>query len=179
MDTKKVTTCTDCNRTIPYKNKKPKHCQVCRAKHKKPYRKRTRKQSTSNVPHRSKKEATVQRVLNDLLPIAGCIDNGYYSWLLSPCKFPIQLDRYYPELGFAIEVQGQQHYKYSTYFHATEEAFKYLQECDKLKVKLCQQRSIKLIHIRYDRTITKEYLIRRLTDEGIMDNIRAMTEVNE
>lgn len=66
---------------------------------------------------------------------------------------------------------GKQHYEYSPYFHGKGKAglkrFEYLQTCDKLKDKLCKERGIHLIRIRYDRTITPKYLLTRLANEGI------------
>ena len=173
--TNKVTKCEGCGRDLTYKTRKPQYCAVCKSKNAKPYQ----KPKPRKAPKRSKKEAHVQRSLNLVLPEALYIDNGYYSWLISPRGFPMQLDRYYPELKLAIEVQGRQHYAYNKYFHASKQDFEYLQECDRSKAEQCKDRGIKLIAIRYDRVVNKDYLIRRFTDEGIIDYLRQKTKVVE
>lgn len=95
------------------------------------------------------------------------MENGYHSWLRSPHNKPMQLDRYYPDLMLAIEVQGKQHYKYNPKVHRSKEAFKYLQKCDQLKQQICATRGVKLIQIRYDDELTIENLARKLYKEGI------------
>lgn len=107
----------------------------------------------------------------DLFPQYEVIHNGYYSWLRSPKNQPMQLDVYIPELKIAFEVDGRQHFQYSTFLHGKGkkglERFQYLQACDKLKDELCKKRGVRLIRIRYDRRVTREYLLTRLKNEGI------------
>ncbi|CAG8796709.1 14337_t:CDS:2, partial [Gigaspora margarita] len=52
----------------------------------------------------------------------------------------LELDIYYPEYGFAIEVQGQQHKKYIDFFHRKDpKNFIKQQEWDQLKKELCEK----------------------------------------
>ena len=171
--TMKITTCEDCKATAQYKTKKPKLCAACRKKKPKFYRK------PKVPPQRSKKEAKMQYILNSILPEAEYIDNGYYSWLLSPKNAPMQIDRLYPRLKLGFEFNGRQHYEYNPYMHQTKEAFEYLQECDRRKNKLLKKLGYKLITIKYDKKITKGYLIRRLEEEGVMNEVKSKTLVND
>lgn len=62
-------------------------------------------------------------------------------------------------LKYLIEYDGIQHYKPVEYFGG-EDAFKYLQECDKLKEEYCKDRNFPLIRINYlNKNITLEDLI--------------------
>jgi hypothetical protein len=45
----------------------------------------------------------------------------------------MEIDLYNDELGLAVEVQGKQHYKYTPYFHRSEEVFQNQQARDQLK----------------------------------------------
>ena len=62
-------------------------------------------------------------------------------------------------LKYLIEYDGIQHYKPVEYFGG-EDAFKYLQECDKLKEEYCKDRNFPLIRINYlNKNITLEDLV--------------------
>lgn len=168
----KKTTCTDCGNEVFYKTNKPKRCATCREKREMRFKHRKKKLI------RSKKEGEMQRVLNQLFPHEDYIDNGYYSWLMSPKGAPLQLDRYYPRLKLAFEFNGQQHYKYNPYMHQSIEAFQYLQKCDAKKKKDCKRKGVHLITIKYTKKITKEYIIKRLDQAGILDEIEGKTFIN-
>lgn len=169
----KTTICEECKNTVEYKTKKPKLCPKCKKGKPKFYKK------PKVPPQRSKKEAKMQYLLNSILPEAEYIDNGYYSWLLSPKKAPMQIDRLYPRLKLGFEFNGRQHYEFNAYMHQTQEAFEYLQTCDRLKNKLLKQLGYKLITIKYDKKITKGYLVRRLEEEGLMEDLKKKTKVND
>jgi hypothetical protein len=61
------------------------------------------------------------------------------NFLKSPeCPTGLELDIYYPEYGFAIEVQGVQHEKYIKFFHNGDpNNFIKQQARDQLKKELC------------------------------------------
>lgn len=169
----KITNCKECNAPIEYATKKPHLCKKCKKGKPKFYRK------AKVPPQRSKKEAQMQYTLNSILPEAEYIDNGYYSWLLSPKKAPMQIDRLYPRLKIGFEFNGRQHYEFNPYMHKTQEAFEYLQQCDRIKAKLLKQLGYTLISIKYDKTITKGYLVRRLEEEGLMPLLKQQTKVDD
>jgi hypothetical protein len=64
----------------------------------------------------------------------------------------LQLDLYNDEYKIAIEVDGIQHFKFTPFFHGTEDDFKSQQERDSDKDKLCKQNNVKLL--RMDHTYT-------------------------
>lgn len=65
-------------------------------------------------------------------------------------KGNLELDIYNEELHLAVEYNGPQHYKFVPRFHKTQEAFEQRLEHDKLKAKICKERGIFLIVIKYD-----------------------------
>ena len=175
MSKEKIAHCVDCGTTIQYSTKKPKWCAACKKKKPKYYRPSKRKAP----PQQSKKELQMKAVLNQLFPHAIYIDNGYYSFLPSPKGAPLQLDRYYPELKLAFGYDGQQHASYNPYMHRSKAAFEYLQLCDRLKDEYCHRLGIRLIRIRHDKPITPQYILKRLEAEGILDELRRKTYINE
>ncbi|RHZ89713.1 hypothetical protein Glove_12g26 [Diversispora epigaea] len=71
---------------------------------------------------------------------------------LKTLKYPLglELDIYYPEYGFAIEVQGQQHEKYIEFFHRGDPInFIQQQARDQLKDELCEENWIVLRYVWY------------------------------
>ncbi|RHZ73743.1 hypothetical protein Glove_229g122 [Diversispora epigaea] len=71
------------------------------------------------------------------------------NFLKTP-KYPVglELDIYYPEYGFAIEVQGQQHEKYIEFFHRGDpNNFIKQQARDQLKNELCEENWIVLRYV--------------------------------
>ena len=50
----------------------------------------------------------------------------------------LELDFYFPDLAFAIEHQGRQHFIHKENFLMSKKEFVELQERDKLKLKICR-----------------------------------------
>ncbi len=169
----KTASCTKCGAKLNYKTKKPKFCKKCN-----PY-KGVYKQPKANLPQQSKSEREMHKVMAMILPNDEYIIGGYYNWLMSPKNQPMQLDMFFPKLNLAFEFNGRQHYTYNSYMHKTKEAFEYLRACDKLKARLCVEQGINLLTIKYDKDITKGYLIRRLQEEGLLDKLKAITIVDD
>lgn len=171
----KVTTCKDCGKTIEYKTKKPKLCKEC---HEKRYGNRKFYYKPGDTPQKSKGEFFLNKTLNELLPEASYIDGGYYSFMLSPKGYPMQLDRYYPRLHLAFEYDGKQHDKDTELFFRTEKGFLYQQKCDQLKESICKANKITIIRIKHDEYITKNLIIEKLKASNIFDYICAQTKIN-
>jgi len=151
---KKTTKCETCKKVLKYTTTKPRFCKVCKIK-KAPTKSRKKK---ILLPKDSKLEIKVKYCLNEIFLDEHYIDNGFYSWLISPKGYPLQLDRFYPELKIAFEVQGRQHFEYEAGIHGTLENFLYMQKCDEIKKQTCKEKKIKLVEIRYADDITKERL---------------------
>jgi hypothetical protein len=166
MSELKATTCSECGKEIKYTTKKPKVCSVCRTKAKMA-KKVTKPASSTKKPGGYKKrpdnkntqgELILFRALDQLLVGHDFINHGYYSFLPSPKGYPLQLDRYYPELKLAWEFDGKQHEEYNKYIHKTKKNFEYYKECDRLKEINCKKKGITLIRIAWNYKITPEAL---------------------
>lgn len=59
----------------------------------------------------------------------------------------LDLDGYCEDLKLAIEYQGEQHYKFVSNIHKTEEVFKEAQKRDEFKRNKCMEQGIKLIEV--------------------------------
>lgn len=162
MSELKVTTCSKCGKEIKYTTKKPSICSVCRSTAKKETKPAAKKKTGSPKKRPDNKntqgELILFRALDQLLKGHDFINHGYYSFLSSPKGYPLQLDRYYPDLKLAWEFDGKQHEEYNKYIHKSKKNFDYYKECDRLKEKYCKQRGIVLIRIAWNYKITPEAL---------------------
>ncbi|CAG8462454.1 13370_t:CDS:1 [Racocetra fulgida] len=62
----------------------------------------------------------------------------------------LELDIYYPQYGFAIEVQGEQHKRYIEFFHNSDpNNFTKQQERDQFKKELYEKNQIALRYVWY------------------------------
>jgi hypothetical protein len=75
-----------CDGIVYYTTKPRKYCEKCRKEKKK----------APKGNGKSKLENTAFKMLSETIK-GEYINNGYYSWLISPKGMPMQLDRYYPE----------------------------------------------------------------------------------
>lgn len=68
-------------------------------------------------------------------------------------KLWLYLDIYLPTINMAIEVQGEQHYKFSPFFHKTKLDFLKQRKNDRLKKEWCEINSIAIVCLKYNETI--------------------------
>lgn len=170
----KITTCQDCSKELTYKTKKPNLCKEC---HEIKFGSRNFYKKPKAIPTKSKGEFFLNKILNEMFPEVSSIDGGYYSFLPSPKGYPMQLDRYYPRLHLAFEFNGKQHEADSEFFYGKEEEFKYQQECDELKAKLCKDNHIMVINVNYNELITKELIIGKLMIAKMYDFVLSKTQI--
>lgn len=70
------------------------------------------------------------------------------------------LDFYIPLLKICIEVHGEQHYKFTPFYHANMMTFLKSQKKDREKKEWCENNSIKMIELPYNHMDNWEKLIR-------------------
>jgi len=109
MSEPKVTKCEECGKDMRYSTKKPKYCTVCTAVRKSKAKKKTSSSGSGTYRKRpdnknTQGELILFRALDELLKGHHFINHGYYSSLPSPKGYPMQLDRYYPDLKLAFEL---------------------------------------------------------------------------
>lgn len=61
----------------------------------------------------------------------------------------LELDCYNEDLKLAIEYNGEQHYKFTPYFHSNKEAFYNVKYRDEMKKNVCEENKVKLIIVPY------------------------------
>lgn len=108
----------------------------------------------------SKGELACRKALEEIYgkPFA----SDWPSWLINPkTRAGMELDCYNEELKIACEYHGRQHYEFVEFFHKTRENFKAMQERDRIKFDILQQRGIYLITVPYTVKVEdiKEYII--------------------
>jgi hypothetical protein len=84
--------------------------------------------------------------------------------------YNLELDLYNEELQLAIEVNGDQHYKFIPFFHRNKDAFTKQRYRDEMKKWKCKQEGITLIDVPYSvgEDGLKPYLVDRLRMEGYL-----------
>lgn len=82
----------------------------------------------------------------------------------------LEIDLYNDELKLAVEVQGDQHYKFIPFFHRNKDAFLNQRYRDAMKKEKCKQKGITLIEIPYSVGEKKlqSYIIKQLQLEGFL-----------
>jgi hypothetical protein len=61
----------------------------------------------------------------------------------------LELDCYNEDLNLAIEYNGEQHYKFTPYFHPNKDAYYNLRYRDEMKQRLCKENGVNLIIVPY------------------------------
>ena len=74
----------------------------------------------------------------------------------SKLKFDFAILNDHNQLLYLIEFNGEQHYKFNTYFHKSAKDFLYQQFKDQLKKDYCLKNNIPLYIIKYDEIIYEE-----------------------
>lgn len=109
-----------------------------------------------------RRETAVLAMLDRVLEGVGHIDHGYYSFLRSPKGYKLQLDRYYPSLQLAIEIDGPQHEHYNDYLQESIDAFHYQQRCDAIKHQGCDKLGISLWRISSATRVSEQWIYDQL-----------------
>lgn len=95
-------------------------------------------------PTVSQSELTAKEIFDSYLLGIQHLDNFRPDWLEG-----MELDRYYPTLGVAIEFQGDQHFRVVPGMHKGPADFQKQVDLDRRKRQICEQNGVKL----YDITI--------------------------
>lgn len=84
--------------------------------------------------------------------------------------YNLEIDLYNDDLKLAIEVQGDQHYKFTPFFHRNKETFMMQRYRDEMKKQKCMNEGITLIEIPYKvgEKGLKKYLLTQLRLHGYL-----------
>ena len=97
-------------------------------------------------------EMTILKMVKELLPNQKIVSHFRPDWLNR-----LEIDIWIPEINTGIEYQGEQHY-HPIEIWGGEVGLKDLQIRDARKRKVCKERGVRLIEIKYDQAISKESL---------------------
>ena len=61
----------------------------------------------------------------------------------------LEADAWNEDLGLIVEIQGRQHYKFTPFFHKTQDAFRTQQYRDHIKRECCARNGFKLLEVPY------------------------------
>lgn len=103
-----------------------------------------RERGIPDIGEQWKSETEIYAFVKEILADYDVFRHSSPEWLS-----PMHLDVYVPELSFAFEYQGQQHYKPVDIFGG-QEGFEKIKVRDSIKQKLCLQNKVKLLYVRYD-----------------------------
>ena len=95
----------------------------------------------------SKLQELTSRLVNKYFSDYMVFENHRPDWMISSKGKRLELDFYVKNLSFAIEVQGEQHYKYVPFFHTTHETFLEKSSDDKEKKILCKRKGVTLYEV--------------------------------
>jgi hypothetical protein len=84
--------------------------------------------------------------------------------------YNLEIDLYNNDLKLGIEVQGNQHYKFTPFFHKNKETFMLQRYRDEMKKEKCKKEGITLIEIPYSigEKRLKKYLLDQLRLHGYL-----------
>lgn len=110
----------------------------------------------------SKISKTVGRLLKKAFPGQTLKEEVYVNFLNSRLFFDFLL----PELGVAVEVQGQQHFEEISHFHRRPDDFRDQKYRDMLKVNWCKENGTGFVTFNYDEVddLTEAAVKRRIIE---------------
>jgi len=113
--------------------------------------------------YKSKYHYTAYEVLHNTYPTAQILNEVTIPIRL---KQNLYLDFYIPLYKIAIEVHGEQHFKYVPHFHKTKLQFVQSKKRDREKKEWCILNNIKLIIFQYNENINEWYNKLQYTTHG-------------
>jgi hypothetical protein len=132
---------------------------------------RTPVNTNSRGPRESKGEAECRRVLELLFQKP--FKSQRPDFLRNPVtggNFNLELDCYNDNMKLAVEYNGVQHYKYSPYFHKSNEHFMNQKYRDDMKRRICKEHGVTLIEVPYTVKLhdIKDFIVKECMKHGYL-----------
>lgn len=89
----------------------------------------------------------VRKILSEEFPILTYMEEVP---ILVKRRKTLYFDFYIPLFSLAIEVHGEQHYKFCSFFHKTIDRFIECRKNDMLKIEFCEKNNISILELKYD-----------------------------
>ena len=104
----------------------------------------------SSSGHKSAGHETTRELIREIFPTYSAYEEVGIPVLRH--KF-LYLDFYIPQKNLAIEVHGEQHFKYIPFFHQNKIGFMQSQKNDRMKSEWCIQNGVKLVVLNYNEDV--------------------------
>lgn len=104
-------------------------------------------------------ETTMFKIIEDIFNEYQCKRHYRPDWLQG-----LEIDIYIPELKLGFEYNGIQHYEAVEHWGGETQLLKQ-QRYDQIKQDLCEEYNVKLITIKYDEPLSKEYILTKISSE--------------
>lgn len=102
----------------------------------------------------SKLHTAFREAIQEVYPDFPFAENVRPDWLRSDSGYPLELDFYFETIDMAVEIQGQQHYRYIPYFHGKLSGFDAQRRRDNLKKRICFKKQVVLLFIKDDESLS-------------------------
>lgn len=109
-----------------------------------------------------KTEIKLTKILEDIFGKTSVVTAFHPSWAISTRGVLLEFDIFIPDKKLLIEYNGEQHYKFSRFFH--KKAINYLMQLqrDKRKKKLAKEHGYKLIIFSYKDPIVRDFIYHKV-----------------
>ena len=115
----------------------------------------------------SKLANQVYDVLRDIFPQARIFTEHYVNCEGNRLFF----DYYLPQYNILVEVQGEQHYKYTPFFHGAPSDYRQAVKRDKLKQNYALANNFTLVIVDYNEDVSREMLLTKISEaQNGLDN---------
>ncbi len=117
-------------------------------------------------------ETTCIDAFNDVLGCPEFKTQKTFKWLRNyqpGMKRPgvLRVDLYYPKYKLCVEFDGEGHFQEIPWATGTQEPLELVQHRDSIKNKLIPEHGLKLLRFRYDEPLTREHILKRLSEVGV------------
>lgn|GEM_PF-4436634 len=94
-------------------------------------------------------------------------NKGVFDWLRGDTGMRLRVDAYFTEHKLVVEYHGKQHFKPSNFMDRRPGRAEQRRRYTVLRRKLIPRHGLKLLEIRYDEPLTKEYITKKLKEMGL------------
>lgn len=103
---------------------------------------------SKSVSNKSKYHILAREVIKRIYPSLKLAEEVHIPGL----KTPMYLDFFMPLMKIAVEVQGEQHYKFNSFFHVNKMEFFQAKSRDRMKKSWCELNDISIVELPYNET---------------------------
>lgn len=98
---------------------------------------------------RSSYHISARKIIKEVYPVCQLLEEVKIQVHKSDFLY---IDFYLPQMDIMVEVQGEQHFSYSSFFHKSKMDFLMQKKRDREKAEWCELNLVKLIYLNYNET---------------------------